>query len=211
VRKEGNYIGVGEKCFNSDLVFLIVVFLMEKPRPSDEEIRTYLEEGYRFHKKNVKKYCYIVIRKGQKMHSLGPYADEFWNRILQLEYEFSEELGNSLKGGLILDDDEDARGRIRSGRRIQSLDDDFKEHLEIHRGTYKMTSCRYKKGLFCEYWVWKVGNSLYRIQEQLSIILKEPIEEYVRIFVGEDGTEKFVFRTRIPYCANCSVYVEKKS
>jgi len=211
VRKEGNYIGVGEKCFNSDLVFLIVVFLMEKPRPSDEEIRTYLEEGYRFHKKNVKKYCYIVMRKGQDMRSLGRYADEFWNRILQLEYEFSEERENSSKGGLILDDDEVARARISSSRRVQSLYDDFKEHLEIQRGATKVFNCRYKKGLFCEYWVWNVGNSLYRIQEQLSIIWKAPIEENVRIFVGEDGTEKFVFRANIPYCANCSVYGEKKS
>jgi len=211
MRKEGNYIGVGEKCFNSDLVFLIVVFLMEKPRPSDEEIRTYLEEGYRFHKKNVKKYCYVVIRKGQDMRSLGPYADEFWNRILQLENKFSEELENSSKGGLKLDDDEVARARIRSGRRIQSLYDDFKEHLEIHRGTIKFTGCRHKKGLFCEFWVWSVGNFLYRIQKQLSIIWNAPIEEYIRIFVDEDGTEKFVLRASIPYCANCFVYEGKKS
>ena len=73
-----------------------------------------------------------------------------------------------------------------------------------------MMSCRYNKGLFCEYWVWSVGNALYRIQEQLSIIYKAPIEEYVRIFVGEDGTEKFVFCASIPYCANCSVYEERE-
>ena len=211
MRKEGNYFGVGEKCFNNDFVFLIVVFLMGKPRRSDEEIRTYLEEGCSFHKKKVKKYRYIVARKGQDMRSLGPYADEFWNRILQLEYEFSEEQENSSKGGLILDDDGVARARIRSDRRVQSLQNDFKEYLEIHRGTIKFTGCRYKKGLFCEYWVWNVGNFLYRIQEQLSIIYKAPIEEYVRIFVGEDGTEKFVFRASIPYCANCSVYEGKKS
>lgn len=184
---------------------------MEKPRPSDEEIRTYLEEGYHFHKKNVKKYCYIVKRKGQDMRSLGRYTDDLWNRILQLEYEFSEEQENSSKGGLILDDDGVARARIRSGKRIQSLYDNFKEHLEIHRGTIKFTGCRHKKGLFCEYWVWSVGNSLYRIQKQLSIIGNAPIEEDVRIFVGEDGTEKFVFRASIPYCANCFVYEGKKS
>ena len=181
---------------------------MGKLHPSDVEIRNYLKEGYSFHQKKVnKKYTYIVIRKGQKMHSLGRYSDELWQRILRLEFKFSEEQDNSSKGGLKLDGDEVARARMRAARRIQSLRDKFKEHLELHRGTIKFTTCMHKDGVFCKYWVWNVGNSLYRVQQEFSKIWKEPIEVEIRTFFDK-GKDKFVFRANPIYCANCTAYDE---
>jgi hypothetical protein len=65
----------------------------------------------------------------------------------------------------------------------------------------------HKDGVFCKSWVWNVGNSLYRVQQEFSKIWKEPIEVEIRTFFDK-GKEKFVFRANPIYCANCTEYDE---
>jgi hypothetical protein len=59
--------------------------------PSDEDIRNWIKEGWKFREKKSKGRKYITRRMGAKTErSLGPFNQELWNRIESIRRESDE-------------------------------------------------------------------------------------------------------------------------
>jgi hypothetical protein len=64
---------------------------MGKREPSDEDIRTWIKEGWKFTKRTRKGHVYITRRKGANIErSLGRFKQSLWKRLEKISRETEE-------------------------------------------------------------------------------------------------------------------------
>ena len=180
---------------------------------SDEEILAWFRKGYRLHKKRVKKYTYIVVRRGQEMHSLGPYTDEKWKRCIRLEYKFATETDETLEATEELDQEETLSDkRNRASQRFKNITDDYLREVERARGFKKWVKCVHLENLFCTYWRWdnEREKMLLRNIRELNAFIYAPVEMGVK-YINDNGKEKFILKANQIYCSTCTAYEEQRS
>ncbi len=170
--------------------------------PTDEELLSYLRAGWHMHQKKVKKYSYVVRRKGQDTRSLGPYTDELWRRIQSLEHRLileREGLHGERRKPI---DDPTSDIRRKAGRRFVRARENIITRMMIWRGIVMSRDCKFKKDDFCTYWLWEEKMPFFSsIQDT-----KKPGAEYFREHKDETGAKMYIIRAGPFYCANCHAY-----
>jgi hypothetical protein len=170
---------------------------------SDEEILGYMRQGWRFHRKRVKKkYEYIIRRRRMIERSMGPFNEEFWNRIMGLEYTFysegeEERTPSSLHTSLTM---RDRRRIVRSQERLNKT-------LRHLRGVQMAKKCVHVVDGFCRFWVWEHKEFFSGFYENILI----PGSEYSRKIVSDEGVDEWIFRADSLYCAGCSAYTRRSN
>jgi len=178
---------------------------------SDEEILALFREGYHLHQKKVKKYTYIVLRRRQEMHSLGPYSDSMWNRCIRLEYKFANEAEEIPEEKKEIGQEEETM-RDRRNRAIQrqkNIFDDYLREVERARGAKKLVKCIHQEYLFCKFWKWDETSYLLQNIRELKALMGAPNEEGVKYF-NDSGKRKFILKTNSFYCGTCTAYEEQR-
>ena len=191
-------------------MFLMIVSQMRKDI-SDEEILALFREGYHLHQKKVKKYTYIVLRRQQEMHSLGPHTDNLWNRCVRLEYKFATEAEETPEEKREISQEEETM-RDRRNRAIQrqkNIFDDYLREVERARGAKKFVACIHQKNLFCTFWKWNENSIVLRIRRELNEFIFAPREEGVKYF-NDSGKKKFILKANPLYCGTCTAYEERR-
>jgi hypothetical protein len=170
--------------------------------PTDEELLNYLRAGWHMHQKKVKKYLYVVRRKGQDTRSIGPYTDELWSRIQNLEHQLTvEQEGLYAERSKPVDDAATERRREASRRFVRGRENIIKS-MTIWRGTVMSRDCKFKKNDFCTYWLWEEKMPFFSsIQDT-----KKPGAEYFREHKDETGAKIYIIQAGAFYCANCHAY-----
>ena len=172
----------------------------KKYEVSDEEILRYMRQGWRFHRKRVaKKYEYVIRRRRTIERSMGPFNEEFWDRIMGLEYRFHlEEEGDrtppSLRGSLTL----------RDRRRIARSQERLNKVLRHLRGVQMAKKCVHAVEGFCRFWVWEHKEYFSGFYEDILI----PGSEYSRRIVSDEKADEWIFRADSLYCAGCPAYTQ---
>ena len=170
--------------------------------PTDEELLSYLRAGWHIHKKPVKKYTYIIRRKGQTTRSIGRYTDELWSRIQTLEHRLTLEQEELLTEQRKPVDDAATAMRREAGRRFAKARENIITRMTIYRGIAMSRDCKYKKDDFCTFWLWKEKMPIFSsIQDTMK-----PGVEYFREHRDEAGTKMYIVCAGPFYCANCHAY-----
>ena len=183
---------------------------MEKNPLSDADILDRIEKGFRLYKKKVKKYTYLVARRGQRMISLGPYSDEKWHRYLRIEHNFESE--KSSRGHDRTDNKELDEISRKSTVRFRNITEDYLRDLEQARGYKKWAKCVHLENLYCTHWRWDLQREktlLYDIKE-LNAFIDAP-EDTGIIMIEDEGTEKFILKANQIYCSTCTAYAERSA
>jgi hypothetical protein len=115
--------------------------------PSDEEIRNWIKEGWKFTRRTRKGHIYITRRMGANIErSLGPFKQELWDRIEKIKRESGE-----------------PQGKMDPMSHFYAL-------LEVIREGLNRRDCLHKDdGGYCTYWRWDSEYSLVRFREDLEI------------------------------------------
>lgn len=174
----------------------------KKPTPTDEEMLGYMRAGWHMHKKIVKKkYEYIVRRQGQVTRSLGPFTEEFWSRIHNLEHRLALEEEGLLKQSEPIEDTT-SEMRREAHKRIKKARENTTKHLNGWRGMVKSTDCIYIKEDYCYYWLWEQRMPFFTsIQET-----KLPGSEFVREHFTDNNMKCWVVKADVDYCVHCNAH-----
>jgi hypothetical protein len=124
-----------------------------KIEPSDEEIRNWMKEGWKFTRRTRKGHIYITRRLGaNKERSLGPFRQALWDKIEKIKREPGE-----------------------PHRETDPLSV-FYSLVELNRAALNSQDCmnRDDEG-YCNYWRWSPDNSLLRHRGDLE--MKELMDE----------------------------------
>ena len=170
--------------------------------PSDEELLSYLRTGWHMHKKKVKKYTYVVRRKGQDTRSLGPHTNELWSRIKNLEHRLTlEQEGLHAEQRKPIDDTTTERRR-KASRRFVKARENILTTMTIWRGIVMSRDCKYKKDDYCIFWLWEEKMPFFSsIRDTMK-----PGAEYFREYEDEAGAKMYIIKANPFYCANCHAY-----
>ena len=143
-----------------------------------------------------------VQRKGQVTRSLGPYTDELWSRIQNLEHRLTlEREGLHGEQSKPVDDAATAMRR-KASRRFVKGRENIITRMTIWRGIVMSRDCKYKKDGFCTFWLWGERMHFFSsIQDTLK-----PGAEYYREHEDETGAKMYIIRASPFYCANCHAY-----
>ncbi len=181
-----------------------MIFLLEKRNEvSDEAVLGYMKEGWRFRRKRVgEKYEYIIRRRRTTERSMGPFNEDFWDRILALEYRFNSEEERdraplSLRASLTL----------RDRRRISRSRDRLISNLRMFRGMQMVKKCVHAVDGFCRFWEWEYEDFISGYYEDILI----PGTEYSRKIVSDEGMDAWIFRAEPLYCAGCGAYTQSST
>ncbi len=166
----------------------------KKHRYSDEELQNFIKAGYRFQRKQVSQYTYIIRRKGNISKSMGAFSPELWNRIAELE----EKLVHTR---LPSSSDDDVKSKYDERRRIYEASVNFVRTLDIDRGAEMYRSCIHKKDSFCNYWVWDEERLFMSYLRDMY----RPGVEY-RKRMGDTGGDKWVILACPHYCMHCPAF-----
>ena len=120
---------------------------MGKREPSDEDIRKWIKEGWKFTKRTKKGHVYITRRKGANLErSHGRFKQSLWERIEKISHEPEE-----------------------PQREADTLST-FYMLLELLRASRKSGDCYHMDDEgYCTYWRWDPEFSLMRFRENLKI------------------------------------------
>jgi hypothetical protein len=66
------------------------------------EIEGLLREGWRPYVQRKGKYAYVVLRKGNRTKSVGPYSEGLWREVLRLAGGAGKEVPRGTEGGNLL-------------------------------------------------------------------------------------------------------------
>ena len=126
---------------------------MGKSEPSEEEIRTWIKEGWKFTKRTRKGHVYITRRKGANIErSLGRFKQSLWERIEKISREPEE-----------------------PQRETDPLSI-FYRLVEFSRASLIRRDCLHKDDEgYCTYWRWDSEYSLLKYREDVA--MKEVIDE----------------------------------
>ena len=115
--------------------------------PSDEEIRNWIKEGWKFTRRTRKGHIYITRRMGANIErSLGPFKQELWDRIEKIKREPGEPQGEMDPMSV------------------------FYDLLEVIRGELNSIKCLHiDDGGYCTYWRWDSEYSLLRYRGDLEM------------------------------------------
>jgi len=167
---------------------------------SDEEILGYIKEGWKFRRKRIrKKYEYIIRRRRTTERSMGPFNEEYWDRIMALEYRFHfEEEGDQTSPSTR------ASLTSRDRKRIARSQDQLIRNLSYHRGMQMAEKCVHIVDGFCRFWVWERKEFISGYYEDILI----PGSEYSRRIVSDEGVTEWIFRADTLYCTGCPAYTQ---
>ncbi len=115
--------------------------------PSDEDIRNWMEEGWRFARRNRRGRVFITRRMGaNRERSLGRFRQSLWNRIQRISRELEEP------------------------QREKDPLYAFYGLVEVNRADLISRDClhRDEEG-YCTYWSWGSDYSLLRYREDLAM------------------------------------------
>ena len=115
--------------------------------PSDEDIRDWMEEGWRFARRNRKGRVYITRRMGaNRERSLGRFNQSLWDRIVRISREREEP------------------------QREKDPLYSFYGLVEVNRAALISQDCLHmdEEG-YCTYWSWGPDYSLLRYRENLAM------------------------------------------
>ncbi len=121
--------------------------ILGKIEPSDEEIRNWIKEGWKFTRRTRKGYIYITRRKGaNKERSHGRFQQPLWDRIEKIKRDPGE-----------------------PPRETDQLSV-FYSLVELNRGALNSQNCmnRDDEG-YCTYWRWSSNYSLLRYRGDLEM------------------------------------------
>ena len=126
---------------------------MGKMEPTDEELRSWIKEGWKFTKRTRKGHIYITRRKGANIErSLGRFNHTLWNRIEKMLREPEE-----------------------PDRETDPLSV-FYSLVELNRASLKSHDCLHRDNEgYCTYWRGGTEYSLLRFRRNLE--MKEVREE----------------------------------
>ena len=126
---------------------------MGKSETSDEDIRNWIKEGWKFTKRTRKGYVYITRRKGANLErGHGRYSQSLWDRIEKISKEPEE-----------------------PQRETDSLSL-FYKLVELNRAVLSSHDCLHRDDEgFCTYWRWDSDYSLLNFRGDL--VMKEEIDE----------------------------------
>ena len=126
---------------------------MGKIEPSDEEIHSWIKEGWKFTRRSRKGHIYITRRMGaNKERSLGPFKQALWDRIEKIKRE--------------------------SGEPHRETDPlcIFYSLVELNRASLNSQNCmNIDDEGYCNYWRWSPDYSLLRYRGDLE--MKEVMDE----------------------------------
>jgi hypothetical protein len=121
--------------------------ILGKREPSDEEIRNWIKEGWKFTKRTRKGHIYITRRMGaNKERSLGPFKQTLWDRIEKIKREPGEPQKETDPISL------------------------FYSLVELNRAFLYPEDCMNKDDEgYCTYWRWSPDYSLLRYRGDLEM------------------------------------------
>jgi hypothetical protein len=121
--------------------------------PSDEDIRTWIKDGWKFYKRTRKGHVYITRRKGANLErSLGRFKQSLWDRIEKILREPKEPLRET-----------DPLSR-------------FYELVELNRVSQISQDCLHRDNEgYCKYWRWTPDYSLLNYRRDL--VMKQVRDE----------------------------------
>jgi hypothetical protein len=154
---------------------------------TEQDILEYLNEGWNFRCKNVKKYTYITRRKGQKEVSLGRYSKAQWLLIQNAKKSFSQ-LSKSAP-------------RLFSSDIFTELDHDF----SIYRAIEKFNLCIFRDvEYFCRFWEWNERLPFFKKLEMVGLSVKkiEPSDQ--------SKFSMWIHRASIYVCKDCVAFRSEK-
>ena len=146
---------------------------------SQDQIKEWKKEGWKFRVKVVKEKKYISRRKGKDEKGLGRYDDELWRLIQNTRIEPSElEL------------------RVETEKLVEGLVKTIREyHMSLN--------CIHIVEGFCHYWKYDEKPGFF------NIVDNRVGEGYNKQVVTGEGSTFWVFKAVIFYCANCPVFKER--
>ena len=120
---------------------------MGKSEPSEEEIRTWIKEGWKFTKRTRKGHIYITRRKGANVErSLGRFKQSLWERIEKISQK-----------------PEESRKETDPLSIFYSL-------VELNRASKSSTDCLHRDDEgYCTYWRWSPDYSLLNYRGDLAM------------------------------------------
>jgi hypothetical protein len=168
-----------------------------------EELLQLIEDRWRFRIKNVSGHRYITRRKKQKEKSLGPFNEDLWNLILQVEYEHALIEGEGSRSVVrrVSPRFADEESELEWRRSIRESQDRFLRMLAYERSRRMSCDCDHIVNGLCEYWVWDQEPLFYG--HMVKVYRPEAILTRVDM---RDGSKKWVFRADSLYCGGCTAY-----
>jgi len=141
------HIFLGNAYSPERLMIMRVSQILGKREPSDEEIRNWIKEGWKFTKRTRKGHIYITRRMGaNKERSLGPFKQTLWDRIEKIKREPGEPQKETDPISL------------------------FYSLVELNRAFLYPEDCMNKDDEgYCTYWRWSPDYSLLRYRGDLEM------------------------------------------
>ena len=115
--------------------------------PSDEEIRNWIKEGWKFTRRTRKGHIYITRRMGANIErSLGPFNQALWDRIEKIKRRLGEPQGETDPMSL------------------------FYDLVEVNRATLNSQDCLHRDdGGYCTYWRWSPEYAFLSFRRDLEM------------------------------------------
>ena len=147
---------------------------------SQDQIREWKKEGWKFRVKEVKKNKYISRRKGKDEKGLGRYDDKLWRLIQNTRIEPSE---------------------LELRLEAEELVEDLLKTMRVYHMSLK---CIHVVEGFCHYWKFGEEPGFFKIVDD-----RIGEGYYKQVVTVEDATF-WVFKAVRFYCANCPAFIENK-
>lgn len=120
---------------------------MGKKEPTEEDIRTWIQEGWKFTQRTRKGHVYITRRMGANIErSLGPFKKSLWGLIEKIRRE--------------------PEGAQRETDPLST----FYRLVELNRAALSSLDCLHRDDEgYCTYWRWSSDYSLLRFRGDLEV------------------------------------------
>jgi hypothetical protein len=146
---------------------------------SEEQIKEWKIEGWKFRVKKVKDKNYISRRKGREEKGLGRYSENLWRLIQNTRIEPSE-----------------LEQRLEAEKLVENM-------LKQIRMYHMFLNCSNIVEGFCHFWKYdEKPGFFYIVDAKIG-------EGYYKQVVTEKGTPFWVFKAVRFYCKNCPAFREK--
>jgi len=146
---------------------------------SQDEIRKWKKEGWKFRVKKVKGNQYITRRKGKNEKGLGRYNDKLWKLIQNTKIELSE-----------------FEQKLEAEKMVEDI-------LKIIRVHHMSLNCSHVVEGFCHFWRYDEEPGFFNIVDDRIG------EGYYKQIVTGKGPPFWVFQAVNFYCKDCSAFREE--
>lgn len=153
---------------------------MGKHDYSVDQLKNWRDEGWTFRIKKSKKKKYITRRKGQNERGLGPFNDELWKKINEIQKGVEKKI-----------EDRPTEHDMRKW---------VLDVINMNRAFIMSTDCRNRdEEGYCMGWQWPKEAGFLSYAKNLLGIHFKPIRDM-------NGNEVYVFFATGLYCAGCTIY-----